>query len=124
MFKWWILLSTIDNAELVFIISIYWIAIYPVDRAITTFERPEPGHASSGLLQEVKNNVKTVANAKSGRSQPLTKGSRASGGCGGTWVNFAGYVPLASQSPYPITMPRRLMLARKYNSYTSDSIQQ
>ena len=22
------------------------------------------------------------------------------GGGGGTWVNFAGYVPLASQSPY------------------------
>ena len=29
---------------------------------------------------------------------------------GGTWVNFAGYVPLASHSPYPITMPRRLCL--------------
>ena len=62
-FKWWIPLSTVDNAELVFISSIYWIAIYPVDRAITAFERPEPGHASSGLFQEVKNNenVKTVA---------------------------------------------------------------
>ena len=37
--------------------------IYPADRAITDFERPEPGHASSVLLQEVKNNenVKTVA---------------------------------------------------------------
>ena len=23
-------------------------------------------------------------------------------GGGGTWINFAGYVPLASQSPYPI----------------------
>ena len=27
-----------------------------------------------------------------------------SGGEGGTWVNFAGYVPLASQSPYPIVV--------------------
>ena len=63
LFKWWILLSTVDNAELVFISSIYWIAIYPADRAITAFKRPEPGHASSVLLQEVKNNenVKTVA---------------------------------------------------------------
>ena len=63
LFKWWILLSTVDNAELVFISSIYWIAIYPAHRAITAFERPEPGHTSSGLLQEVKNNenVKTVA---------------------------------------------------------------
>ena len=33
---------------------------------------------------------------------------KAQGPGGGTWVNFAGYVPLASQSPYPNTMPRRL----------------
>ena len=34
-----------------------------MDRAITAFERQEPGHASSGLLHELKNNenVKTVA---------------------------------------------------------------
>ena len=27
---------------------------------------------------------------------------RGAGGGGGTWVMFAGYVPLASQSPNPI----------------------
>ena len=30
------------------------------------------------------------------------QGSPGGGGGEGTWVNFVGYVPLASQSPYPI----------------------
>ena len=144
MFKWLILLSTVDNAELVFISSIYWIAIYPADRAITAFERPEPGHASSVLLQEVKNNenVKTVAlmqrvvavnrlRKAQGPGGPGGRGGREGrrgrGGC--TWVNFAGYVPLASQGPYPITMPRRLryvymeiqFLYRRFNTTIKSS---
>ena len=48
---------------------------------------------------------------------------------GGTWVNFAGYVPLASQSPYPYTMPRRLryvymeiqFLYRRFNTTIKSS---
>ena len=133
MFKWWIPLSTVDNAELVFISSIGWIAIYPVDRAITAFERPEPGHASSGLLQELKNNenVKTVAPMQ--RVVAVNRLRKARGPVegvgGGTWVNFAGYVPLASQSPYPITIPRRLryvymeiqFLYRRFNTTIKSS---
>ena len=133
MFKWWILLSTVDNAELVFISSIYWIAIYPADGAITAFERPEPGHASSVLLQEVKNNenVKTVAlmqRVVAVNRLPKAQGPGRPVG-GGTWVNFAGYVPLASQSPYPNTMPRRLryvymeiqFLYRRFNTTIKSS---
>ena len=136
MFKWWILLSTVDNAELVFISSIYWIAIYPADRAITAFERPEPGHASSVLLQEVKNNenVKTVALMQRVVAVNRLRKAQGPGGGrggrgGGTWVNFAGYMPLASQSPYPNTMPRRLryvymeiqFLYRRFNTTIKSS---
>ena len=55
---------------------------YPVDRAITAFEQPEPGHASRGLLQEVKNNenVKTVAPMQRVVAVNLLRKARGPGG--------------------------------------------
>ena len=73
LFKWWIPLSTVDNA-----ISFH--NSYLLDSDLSgypAFEQLGQGHASSGLLKEVKNNgnVKTVV-PKSGRSRSLTKGGR------------------------------------------------
>ena len=108
LFKWWILLSTVDNAELVFISSIYWIAIYPADRAITAFERPEPGHASSVLLQEVKNNenVKTVALmqrvvAVNRLRRPRGRGGRGGGAVLGLILLGMCRWPLRAPPPIP-----------------------
>ena len=110
MFKWWILLSTVDNAELVFISSIYWIAIYPADRAITAFERPEPGHASSVLLQEVKNNenVKTVALMQRVVAVNRLRKAQGPGGAGGDGGAVLGLIllgicrwPLRAPTPIP-----------------------
>ena len=131
MFKWWILLSTVDNAELVFISSIYWIAIYPADRAITAFERPEPGHASSVLLQEVKNNenVKTVALmqrvvAVNRLRKAQGPGGRVAGGAvlGLILLGMCRW-PLRAPTPLPCHAGQG-MFTWKYNSYTGDSIQQ
>ena len=101
LFKWWIPLSTVDNFELVFIISI---AIYPVDRAITAFERPELGHASRGLLQEVKNNenVKTVAPMQRVVAVNLLRKARGPGVVLGLILLGMCSWPLRAPTPLPL----------------------
>ena len=90
MFKWWIPLSTVDNAELVFIISIViirWIGLSlrlnnrsPVMRQGVSYKRLKT--------------MKMLKLSPQCKEWSQSTSYERPGGQGGSWVNFAGYMPL------------------------------